>query len=163
MYTSIYPQNSDDKAVEILGRVQELCAKKYGEFSLPRGLACHKYGVALLFHYQDHAQAFGGPAGAGGEEEEDEEEEEEGAGKKAAAAAGKKGGEIAASDDEDEEEDDEEEEAAAGGKGSAGGKKGRQQQQGGEGEDEEEEGEETDLDLAWKCLEVAKIIYRQHK
>ena len=134
-----------DEAIELLAKALELKTAVHGEEAVACAPAYYKYGCALFYKAQDENTVFGKQAQAQADAKDE-------AAKKAAA------GSEEDAEDVEEEEGGEDPDAAAAAAGEApdssdGAAAG--------GEEEEEEEEEDDMELAWKLIENARLIYEE--
>ncbi|CAL6377249.1 unnamed protein product [Bathycoccus prasinos] len=130
--------NDLESAIQFLGSSLEIRNEIFGEGSIEVAPTYLKYGCVLFWKAQEDNTVFGAnaPGGAGGEAGGGDD-----ANTTKNAAATK---EEEEKEQKEEEEDDDGEDANEEG-----------------GEDEEDE-EETDMELAWKLLENARLIYLEH-
>ncbi|CAL6374978.1 unnamed protein product [Bathycoccus prasinos] len=130
--------NDLESAIQFLGSSLEIRNEIFGEGSIEVAPTYLKYGCVLFWKAQEDNTVFGAnaPGGAGGEA---------GGGDDANTTKN-----AAATKEEEEKEQKEEEEEDDGEDANEEG-----------GEDEEDE-EETDMELAWKLLENARLIYLEH-
>ena len=130
--------NDLESAIQFLGSSLEIRNEVFGEGSIEVAPTYLKYGCVLFWKAQEDNTVFGAnaPGGAGGEAGGGDD-----ANTTKNAAATK---EEEEKEQKEEEEDDDGEDANEEG-----------------GEDEEDE-EETDMELAWKLLENARLIYLEH-
>jgi HAT1-interacting factor 1 len=126
--------NDLESAIQFLGSSLEIRNEIFGEGSIEVAPTYLKYGCVLFWKAQEDNTVFGAnaPGGAGGEA----------AGSGDGAKDTKNAGEEKEEENAEEEEEEEDAEEDA-------------------NEDEEDE-EETDMELAWKLLENARLIYLEH-
>ena len=122
-----------DEAIELLARALELKVTVHGEQAIECAAAYYKYGCALFYKAQDENTVFGKQAQAQADAKDD-------AKRKAEASAADEG--EACDDDEDEAD-------------------GENEAKNDDGEDENDEEEEDDMELAWKLVENARLIYEE--
>ena len=120
-----------DDAIELLARALELKVTVHGEQAIECAAAYYRYGCALFYKAQDENTVFGKQAQAQADAKDD-------AKRKAEAA------------DEGEACDDDEDEADGDG-----------EAKNDDGDDENGEEEEDDMELAWKLVENARLIYEE--
>ncbi len=128
----------------------------------------YAYGDVLLRHVETSDDALGGPAedgeGFGGAEESAAAAgpAAAGASSSSAAAAPRSGGVSESKGDDDEEEEEEEDEGdgeGEGGAASAGAAAAAPAEEDITNVENDAEGGQDDLEIAWECLDVARVIY----
>ena len=120
-----------EEAIELLAKALELKTTAHGEEAVECAPAYYKYGCALFYKAQDENTVFGKQAQAQADAKDE-------AARKASGSGAADEGE-ACDDDDDAPEGD----AAK------------------DGDAEEEEEEEDDMELAWKLIENARLIYEE--
>lgn len=120
-----------EEAIELLAKALELKTKAHGEEAVECAPAYYKYGCALFYKAQDENTVFGKQAQAQADAKDE-------AARKASGSGAADEGE-ACDDDDDAPEGD----AAK------------------DGDAEDEEEEEDDMELAWKLIENARLIYEE--
>jgi HAT1-interacting factor 1 len=129
--------NDMELAIEKLARALEIRSALYGEQDIKTASAYYKYGCALFYKAQDENTVFGKQAQAAAD-----------------AKDGKASNEGDADDDgeacdDDDDGDDEKPE------------KDGESDKDDEKDEEDEEEEEDDMELAWKLIENARLIYEE--
>ena len=120
-----------DEAIELLARALELKVTVHGEQAIECAAAYYKYGCALFYKAQDENTVFGKQAQAQADAKDDA---------KRKAEASDEG--EACDDDQDEADGDDEAKKD-------------------DKDDENDEDEEDDMELAWKLVENARLIYEE--
>lgn len=120
-----------DDAIELLARALELKVTVHGEQAVECAAAYYKYGCALFYKAQDENTVFGKQAQAQADAKDDAKRKAE------AADEGE-----ACDDDQDEADGDDEAKKD-------------------DKDDENDEEEEDDMELAWKLVENARLIYEE--
>ncbi|DBA78663.1 hypothetical protein WJX77_011361 [Trebouxia sp. C0004] len=129
--------NDFDQAVELFGQVLQTRCQQFGDVDIKCASTYFRYGAALFYKAQDEQDVFGSTLQAATAHEDAEAVEEE------------------SSEDEKENVDDK-------------GKKPMREEELPQAQDAEEveegddsPGNQTDMELAWENLEVAKLIYER--
>ena len=120
-----------DDAIELLARALELKVTVHGEQAIECAAAYYKYGCALFYKAQDENTVFGKQAQVQADAKDDA---------KRKAEASDEG--EACDDDQDEADGDDEAKKD-------------------DKDDENDEDEEDDMELAWKLVENARLIYEE--
>jgi HAT1-interacting factor 1 len=121
-----------DEAIELLARALELKTTLHGEQAIECAASYFRYGCALFYKAQDENTVFGKQAQAQASAKDDADKRKPQIANETAVDDGE------ACDDDDDEKDGEDKE---------------------DGEDDDEE--EDDMELAWKLVENARLIYEE--
>ncbi|GAV90998.1 TPR_1 domain-containing protein/SHNi-TPR domain-containing protein, partial [Cephalotus follicularis] len=147
-------QNDFGEAAEFFSRALEIRVAHYGELALECVNAYYQYGRALLYKSQDEADPLGAVPKKEGESDKDGHDKN--------AANGETSVTSVSSNHDQDGISDQQEEAA---NDVSGGKDLEEEEDDGSMDDEdlaEAEEDDSDLDLAWKMLDVARAIAERH-